>query len=150
VNDPNGTPEVNSMSSGKTLITRAALLGFTAADAARKLGISRSYLSDVMNDRKNLSPESAALIADMIGDDATQAMKEQAVANEKNPERRSALKQALFQWLAVGVVLSAATPSDAKQIDASYRVAMNNIYIVAHWMRRWLARFGTGPSLSHC
>lgn len=90
------------MLTGKNLIDKARVLGFSDAYIAERIGVSRSYLSHVAADRKTLSPEAAALVAVICGEDATEALRAQTVANEKNPERREKLQRALFRTAALG------------------------------------------------
>jgi transcriptional regulator with XRE-family HTH domain len=95
------SPEVN-MLTGKNLIDKARVLGFSDAYVADRIGVSRSYLSHVAADRKTLSPEAAAMLAVICGEDATEALKAQTVANEKDPERKEKLRRALFRTAALG------------------------------------------------
>lgn len=86
-----------------TLIARARTLGYSDAELSRRIGVTPSYLCDVAAGRKKMSPEAAALLADLCGEDASDALKRQTVENERRPERREALRKALFACWANGV-----------------------------------------------
>lgn len=101
------------MAYAKSLIDAARALGNADAELARRIGVSRSYLCDVAAGRKALSPESAALLAALCGDDATEAAKRVMVENAREP-RRSMLERALFAcWAAGGAALTIANAARA-------------------------------------
>ncbi len=123
------------------LIDAARSLGYTDAEVARRIGVSRSYLCDVAAGRKSLSPEAAALLADLAGRDPTEALKAQTVENEKDADRRERLRRALFVCWVAGVAaalqIATATPVEAAM------VALDRIHIVARRFMRLIAAAGT-------
>ena len=100
-----------------TLIDKARELGNSDATIARRMEISPGNLCDALAGRRKLSPESVALLAAMVGEDAQQAAARQMVENAKEP-KRAKLERALFACLVGGVALTtAATDSDALPAD---------------------------------
>lgn len=103
----------------KSRIDKARELGYPDAEIARRIGVGRSYICHVAAGRKCLSPHCEALLAELVGDDPTEALKEATVAQAREP-MRSRLRAALFStgvrgaaslcaWLAL--LLGAMTPS---------------------------------------
>lgn len=114
------------MGYAKSLLDKAREMGHADAENARRIGVSRSYLCDVHAGRKAMSPEAAALLAELVGADATDALKRQTVENEREPERREALRRALFASWVLGVAASL-----GGAIDATYQTAaVDSLYIV--------------------
>jgi transcriptional regulator with XRE-family HTH domain len=96
------------------LIDNARATGMSDAEIARRCGVTPSYLCDAIAGRKKLSPETAALLADLAGNDARDALAAQAVRNAK-PGQRDKLQRALFGCWAVGAALALSAPnSDAR------------------------------------
>lgn len=139
----------------KQLIDRARELGHADAYTARQIGVSRSYLCDIHAGRKQISPESAALLADLVGLDATEALKQTAVMNTKDPDRRAALRRALFVCWVLGVVASLAgttTGEDVHQQLTVYTLSLVAVALAAAALRaasRSAALLSKGSRLGH-
>lgn len=137
----------------QTLIARVRELGHTDAEIARRLGISRSQIAHVASGRDKLSPELAALLADLVGEDAQAAMARQSIDNATEP-RRSMLERALFTLGVLGVSFASLTTPTATADEMTGAGQIINrcptllgfhpIYIVGHladWLRRrWAPR----------
>ena len=73
------------MTVAQTLIDKAIELCGTAAEVARRLEIDRSEITRLRKGTRPLSPELAAEIADIAGEDARQAAIDAIIErNEKN------------------------------------------------------------------
>jgi transcriptional regulator with XRE-family HTH domain len=90
------------MLTGKDLIDRTRLMGYSDKYVAERIGVTSSYLSHVKAGRYRLSPEAAALVAVLCGEDPTETLKAQTIENEVDPERREKLRRALFSRAAHG------------------------------------------------
>lgn len=127
------------METGKDLIDRARCLGFSDAYLAERIGVSRSYISHVAAERKSLSPESAAMLAALCGEDPTEALKAQTVANEKNPDRKARLAKVLF----MSALLASGASSQASDWRGTMQTASTmadvTIYTLSR-IRTWLSR----------
>lgn len=81
---------------GNARIDKAHAIGYSDAEIARRIGVTRSYLCHVGAGRRELSPECEALLAELVGDDARMALAESVVNRAREP-MRTRLHNTLFQ-----------------------------------------------------
>lgn len=112
----------------KTLMEKARAKGHSDAEIARQIGLTRSNLCDALAGRRTLSAEAAALLADLVGENAQEAAARQMVENAKEP-KRSRLEKALFACWVAGVAALLAHPHDADAHSVK-QSAVDSLYIV--------------------
>lgn len=89
--------------SGLTLIDKAALMCASDADLARKLGTSPAALSQMRNGSREISPDTAALLADIAHVDAREAVIQAVIARNKTGPKAEQIRAILGKALAGGV-----------------------------------------------
>lgn len=129
----------------EALIDEAVNLCGGGRALARRLGVPEHHPHEWRAGKRAVTPETAALLADVLslsGEDARELVALAVVENPKNAEKRERLRRALFACWVGGVALSLhammATPVQAAE------VAVNRLHIVAHRLLRlmggtWLA-----------
>ena len=111
---------------GHALIDKAVKVCGSRYKLAKRVGLSQAYLSRVYNGEQDLGPLAAAQIADVAGLDPTEALKAAHIENEKDPDKREALKQlfsragaaAMWVFCIVGGSLQPSPATAAASIDA--------------------------------
>lgn len=101
----------------ETLLTRAIEKSGTEYKLAKRLGVSTSLIYE-----RRISPELWALIADIAGEDPTQALVQATIEKAKGKPRFQWLADALGKSLAAGVVatigaFAVSASSDAQAAD---------------------------------
>lgn len=135
---------------GHTLIDAAAKVCGSRYKLAKRLGLSQSYLSMVCKGERALAPLTAARIAEIAGLDPQQALTAATIENEKDPDKREALKQlfsragaaAMLAFCIVGGSLqpspaTAAASNDAQDTTggASPLYIMSSLRRALKWLR---------------
>lgn len=129
------------MESVIALIDRAVQLCGSQAALARALGVYPADISDWKKGKRPVTPETVALICDVLqlpGEEARTLAAWAVIENAKNSSKREKLKRAFFGCWVAGVVALAQlmTPSDARASSnvKDYRsfISDSRIYIVVH------------------
>lgn len=138
------------MKSVQVLIDKAVTYCGSEAELARRLGVDFQNVNAWRKGRRVMSPETVAILCDVLqlpGEEARQWLALAVVENPKNAGKAEVLKRALFAcWLA-GVVSLCAFQSDARATrntnsHAIYKAnrMIDNLYIVVDWTHRKLRR----------
>ena len=85
-----------------TLIDRAVNVCGSAKELARRLGVAPSVIS-MLRKNRTISPDTAALLANVAGEDAREATIQAVIANAKGTRNEGALREILGKGLALGV-----------------------------------------------
>ena len=110
------------------------------AELCRAVGLKPPHLVEIRKGVRALSAENAAALCDLLGmsgDECREWVAVCLIENPKNADRAGMLRRALFACWALGVALQLA-PNDAQARSGAYTARVDGIYIVAHWLRRWL------------
>ena len=136
------------MASVKTLLDLAKAKYLTDAAVGRAIGASHTQMADYRAGRKTLSPETVASLCDALelsGDECREWVAVSMIENPKNEAIAAKLRRALFACWAIGVA-ALMQPNEATARSGAYPARVDCLYIVAHWMRRWLFPLA-GPAL---
>lgn len=128
----------------KTLIDKASEICGGDAALAKRMGVTAGVISDLRHDRRTITPETAAELADIAGIDALQAMADAVIARNKGTRREGVLREILGKALAAGVagVLVFSYSADSNSATATTKnsqAGFTKLYIV-EYLRRVLAR----------
>lgn len=96
------------MRSVQTLIDEAVNFCQGQAELARRVGMTRQDIQHMQAGKRTVTPETVALICDVLelsGEEARRLAAEAIVANPKNADRREVLRRAFFVGLATGAAL---------------------------------------------
>lgn len=91
------------MKSGVTLIDKAAELCGSYSALAERLGTSKQALSDMKHGKRDISPETAALLADIAQVDARDAVIQAVIERNKTGPKAEQIRDILGKALAAGV-----------------------------------------------
>lgn len=86
-----------------SLIDNASNVCGGDANLSRKLGVSTAMVSMLRTGKRKLSPELAAELADMTGDDAREAVIAAVIEGAKGTRHEGAMREILGKALAAGV-----------------------------------------------
>ena len=134
------------MQYAESLIDKAIESCGSAAELARKMGIDRAEVTKLKQGKRPLSPELAAELADIAGDDAREAAIHAII--ERNAEGRKGhlLREILGKALAAGVAGMLVFFYSGDSISATKKIArtVDSLYIVSsrfiNWFRGVLMR----------
>ena len=90
------------MNLGKTLIDKAAANCSSYNELAAKLGTSKQALSSMKQGKREISPETAVLLADIAKENAIQAMVDAVIERNKTGQKAEKIRAILGKVLAVG------------------------------------------------
>lgn len=135
------------MESGITLIDRASKLCGSDSALARRMGVHRVAIAEMRSGKRKVTPETAAELADIAGDDAREAAIQTMIENAKGTRREGALREILGKALAAGVagllVFSYSPGAEGARVSANTdKPPVNTLYIVEYLKRQFL-RFWT-------
>lgn len=127
----------------QTLIDKAAANCSSYTALAEKLGTSKQALSEMKQGTRAISPETAALLADIAHEDAREAVIQAVIERNKTGPKAEQIREILGKALAAGVaavlVFSYADlPTSAMESAAS---ELTILHIVLSWL---LSRIGLG------
>lgn len=91
------------MQLAQTLIDKASDVCGGDAALARRMGVSRSLVSLMRSGDRKITPETAAELADIAGDDAREAAIAAILEGAKGTRREGVLRDILGKALAAGV-----------------------------------------------
>lgn len=142
----------------QTLIALAREKCHSDAELARRLDMRPPTLNQMKKGKRAVSPETIALLCDLLelpGDEAREWAAYAVIENPKNAAIADRLRRAFFGCLVAGVGFLSST-TDAKAIPTGYRTSIDDIYIVAHPWRHWytlivkaLCKVRSAPRQSH-
>lgn len=87
----------------ETLIDKAIESCGSAAELARRMGVDRAEITKLKKGARPLSPELAAELADIAGEDARQAVIDAIIERNRDNRKGHLLKEILGKALAGGV-----------------------------------------------
>lgn len=87
----------------KTLIDKAAANCSSYTALAEKLGTSKQALSEMKQGTRAISPETAALLADIAQEDAREAVIQAVIERNKTGPKAEQIREILGKALAAGV-----------------------------------------------
>ena len=90
-------------SPAKTLIDNAAKMCGSEAELARRIGTSPAALSHLKHGNREMSPETAALLADIAHMDAREAVIQAIIERNKTGPKAEQIREILGKALAAGV-----------------------------------------------
>lgn len=122
------------MQQAKTLIDKASDMCGGDAALARRMGISRALVSLMRSGNRKITPETAAELADIAGDDAREAAIAAILEGAKGTRRESVLRDILGKALAAGVAAMLVISYSEGSNSATEKIATNDdaIYFVIH------------------
>ncbi len=110
----------------ETLIDKAIENCGSAAELARRMGIDRAEITKLRQGKRPMSPELAAEIADIAGDDARQAVIDAIIERNRDSRKGHLLKEILGKALAAGVAAMSLSFYSGDSISAMETVAKND------------------------
>ena len=127
------------MQDKKTLIDKASEICGGDAALARRMGISRALVSLMRSGDRKITPETAAELADIAGDDAREAAISALLENAKGTRRESVLREILGKALAAGVAGMLVFFYSGDSISATKKIArtVDTLYIVSSRLINW-------------
>ena len=144
------------MKLGQTLIDKASKNCGSDAALARKMGIYPADVSNLRAGKRPLSPELAAEIADIAGEDARQAVIDAVIERNLNTKKGGVLREILGKALAVGAVGMLGISYSGDSISATKMIAskQDTVYVSIHRIyssvRRAAARLLAALRLRPC
>lgn len=135
------------MKIAKLLIDKATKTCGSDAEVARRLGIYPADVSNLRAGKRKLSPEIAAELAELAGEDARQAVIEAVIERNEGTRRGGLLREILGKGLAAGVAgmllisYSGSVSATSRAANESVR-AFNTLQIVFRKKARLMRRKG--------
>lgn len=122
------------MQDKKTLIDKASEICGGDAALARRMGISRALVSLMRSGDRKITPETAAELADIAGDDAREAAIAAILEGAKGTRRESVLRDILGKALAAGVaaVLVISYNDDSNSTTETIAKTGDSVYSAIH------------------
>jgi DNA-binding transcriptional regulator YdaS (Cro superfamily) len=147
------------MKLGQTLIDAAVAVCGSQAELARRMGVYPADVNNLKTGKRPLSPELAAELADIAGEDARQAVIDAVIERNAGTRKGGALREILGKGLAAGVaamwLFSYSDDSNcATEKIAKGQAISNALHIVlsgGRWLRGMaiaiVTRWTASPSL---
>ena len=122
------------MEYAKTLIDKASKVCGSDKALAERMGIYAADISHLRAGKRPLSPELAAELADIAGEDAREAAIEAIIESAKGTRRESVLREILGKALAAGVAGMWVFSYNGDSIFATEKIArtVDSLYIVSN------------------
>lgn len=119
----------------KTLIDKASKMCGSDAALAKRMGVAQSVISDMRHRGRTVTPETAAELADIAGEDAREAAIAAILERAKGTRREGVLREVLGKAVAVGVAGMCLISYSADSISSTVTqkksdVFVNTLYIV--------------------
>lgn len=125
----------------KTLIDKASKVCGSDAALAKRMGIAPQTISNMRGSR-TITPETAAELADIAGEDAREAAIAAILARAKGTRREGVLREVLGKALAAGAAGALVFSYSSDSISATVKTTkvntfVNSLYIVEclGWLR---------------
>lgn len=133
------------MESAKLLIDKASDVCGGDASLARRMGISRALVSLMRSGERKITPETAAELADIAGEDAREAAIAAIIEGAKGTRRESTLRNILGKALAAGVAAMLVISYKDDSISTTETIAKSEtpVYFSIHriyWVLRQIKR----------
>lgn len=133
----------------KTLIDKASERCGGDAALSRRMGISKTLISLMRKGERTITPQVAAELADIAGDDARQAVIDAVIEGSRGTRKEGAMRDILGKALAAGVVgmsvFSYSGDSNSSTAQAQTMLTKGNtIYIVWRLLVRLLREAQAG------
>jgi DNA-binding transcriptional regulator YdaS (Cro superfamily) len=93
----------DDVKSGKTLIDKAAEICGSYSALAERIGTSKQALSDMKHGKREISPETAAMLADIAHEDAREAVIQAVIERNRTGPKAETIRAILGKGLAAGV-----------------------------------------------
>ena len=121
------------MQQAQTLIDKASDVCGGDAALARRMGISRSLVSLMRSGDRKITPETAAELADIAGDDAREAAIHAIIESNAEGRKGHLLREILGKALAAGVAGMLVFFYSGDSISATKKIArtVDSLYIVS-------------------
>ena len=107
------------MKIGQTLIDKAAQRCSSYAELATRIGTSKQALSEMKQGRREISPETAALLADIAHEDPRQAVIDAVIERNKTGPKAEQLREILGKALVAGALATLAIDYSGHSIGAT-------------------------------
>lgn len=117
------------------LIDKAREKCHSDAELARRLGVSKALLSMMRKRQREVTPDIAALLADIAGEDARQAVVDAVIERAAGTERGLMLREILGKALRAGAAGALAISYSVPLMNAMETI-VNRLYIVSSWRFR--------------
>mgnify|MGYP001176861402 FL=1 len=101
----------DDVKSGKTLIDKAAEICGSYSALAERIGTSKQALSDMKHGKREISPETAAMLADIAHEDAREAVIQAVIERNRTGPKAETIRAILGKGLAAGVAAGGARRS---------------------------------------
>ena len=126
------------MYTGVSLIDKASKVCGSDSELARRMGVHRVAIAQMKSGQRVISPETAAELADIAGEDGREAAIQTMIENAKGTRREGVLREILGKALAAGVagllVFSYSPGQTGEKNNAnSDGVGVNTLYIVEYY-----------------
>ncbi len=120
------------MKTEKTLIDRAAENCSSYSELAKRIGTSKQALSQMKHGTREISPETAALLADIANEDAREAVIRAVMERNKTGPKAQQIREILGKALAAGVAATLLFFYNAEPVGATEAIAteLTSLYIV--------------------
>ena len=119
------------MNTGISLIDKAVKVCGTEAAVARRLGTSAQSLSHMKHGKREISPETAALLADIAHEDAREAVIQAVIERNRTGPKAEMIREILGKALAAGaaavLVFSYVAPLDSASILIATKLTLLHI-----------------------
>lgn len=120
---------------GKTLIDKATNNCYSRAELARMIKTSPQALQEMRDGKRPISPETAALLADIANEDPRQAVIDAVIERQKKDAKGVRIREILGKALVAGagavLLLSYSVPSiNATATDLERASPLTTLYIV--------------------
>lgn len=139
-----------------TLIDKASKVCKSDAELARRLGVSRAAVSMMRSGKLKISPEMAAFMADIAGENARDAYIAAGIENARGTKYEGALREVLGKALAAGVAGLLVFSYNGDSISATETIAKNeasvndSIHRIYSLLRRAAVRLRAALRLHPC
>lgn len=139
-----------------TLIDKASKVCKSDAELARRLGVSRAAVSMMRSGKLKISPEMAAFMADIAGENARDAYIAAGIENARGTKYEGALREVLGKALAAGVAGLLVFSYNGDSISATETIAKNDasvndsIHRIYSLVRRAAVRLRAALRLHPC
>ena len=122
------------MEYAKTLIDKASKICGSDKALAERMGIYAADISHLRAGKRPLSPELAAELADIAGEDAREAAIAAIIMRNENNRKGAVLREILGKALAAGVVGMSVFSYNGDLIYATEKIAtkLDSLYIVSN------------------
>lgn len=129
------------MQAQKTLIDKAAKICGSDAELCRRAQISPALLSLMRSGKRAMTPVTAAVLADIAGENAREVALDAVIESAKGTRLESAIREILGKALAAGVAAMLVFSYSGGSHDATKTIAklVNRLYIVSNTVIRSVA-----------